>query len=94
MAELDIEKEQECVHYIKRRLKFRDMTPVFSESWEVHGPKPGVDSQVLVGPAKCHDLAKSFVYVAIYPSEVYQINDPHDWSNPKDQDRILPGKHS
>jgi hypothetical protein len=92
MTILNIETDQDCVYYIKRRLKFRDMAPVFFEDWEVHGPHPGVDSQVFVGPAKCHHLAESFVYVAIYPGAVYEIDDRDKWSNPKKEDSILMGK--
>ncbi len=92
MAILDLETDQDYFQYISRRLKYREMAPDFSEDWEVHGPHPGTDYQVFVGPAKCHHLAKSLVYVAIYPGAVYEIDDRNEWSNPKKEGRILVGK--
>jgi hypothetical protein len=92
MAILDTNTDKECIQYIRRRLKYREMMPDFSKDWEAHGPHPDIGSEVLVGPAKCKKLSESFVYVAIYPGAVYAIDDRDKWLDPKKEDKIIVGK--
>ena len=91
MAILYTETDQDCFQYISRRLKYRDMTPDFSKDWEAHSD-PDTNYQVLVGPAKCSKLSQSFVYVAIYPGAVYELDAPNKWPDPKKEDKVLVGK--
>ena len=88
MGYLDPEKDKKHFHHIAQRLRPRLMEYLTSENWEIHGPHNQMPYQVYVGPAKYTYLPFSEVYVAIYPTGVFKIDDPGKLSCPRIEDQI------
>ncbi len=86
MGFIDLGKDPELRRYIKRRLARRGLKPDLSEEWIVHGPHPGMNYQVFIGPV--FDEDGDGFYVVIRPRGVYQIEEPSDWWKAMPEDRI------
>lgn len=80
MGEVDEEQRKK----IRKVLARRRLKPDFTFEWEVHGPHKEMNYEVYVGLAYTEDKNR-WVYVAIYPWAVYEIDDIGDWylRNPK-----------
>lgn len=48
---LDLKADTEILNSIKKSLYCRGLKPAFNESWEVHGPYPGMDYTIYTGYA-------------------------------------------
>jgi len=54
------------------------------ENWEVHGPHEGMNYEVWIGGAQTMNK-KPYIgnryefYIAVYPRQIFIIDDPSDW---------------
>lgn len=88
MGFIDLEDQDNGKRYLpklKAALARRGLKPDTSVEWEIHGPHPNMDYQVLIGWV-FDDQARYLV--AVYPRGVYEIEDESSWWKVKGADRI------
>lgn len=77
---------------IEARLKKRGLVMLKSGDWEKHGPHPGQPYMVIIGPCRYFIGAKEEIWVAIYPSRIYELANPGDWDKGEPIPVLRPGQ--
>lgn len=76
--------ERWALESITRRLKTSGLKMIDLENWEVHGPHENMNYKVWVGEVQTLDkkpiIGNSYqFYIAVYPRQIFMIDDPSDW---------------
>lgn len=86
MGTLYLEEEKYHKEKITEALKKHGLEPVLDYEWEVHGPHMDMNYQVYVGRVEKNKKGADFV--AIYPDDVYSIEDIDNWHRCTNENKI------
>lgn len=99
MGTLNLQAEPYYRNRIKRALEMRGLRMDMEDEWEIHGPHQDMNYVVYVGHAyfdkwqpSQHILDKNrpeWMWVAIYPRSVYEIEEESEWYTKGSEQRIF-----